>query len=113
MGKYTSLARKVEESRPQKNAVDRGLNNTYKHSMVVDTGGNTAAPLSESGTNLRTTNLTNLTEVPCIHGHAEDACAVCSGYVRWLAEDEDRLRAAQTNPGAVRREFWRAIRSES
>jgi len=61
-------------------------------------------------TNLRTTNLTNLTEVPCIHGTTEDRCAVCSGYVRWLVADEGRLRAAQNNPEIVRREFWRSLK---
>lgn len=50
--------------------------------------------------------------VPCIHGTTADRCAVCSGYARWLAADESRLRAAQSNPATVRREFWRAVREE-
>jgi hypothetical protein len=37
-----------------------------------------------------------------------DACAVCSGYARWSIADEVRLRKAQANPEAVRREFWRS-----
>jgi hypothetical protein len=57
-------------------------------------------------TNLRTTSLS---VVPCIHEETAETCAVCSGYVRWLVEDEDRLRAAQVNPEKVRREF-RAVR---
>ena len=65
-------------------------------------------------TNLRTTNLTNLIEpAPCIHETTADRCAVCSGFVRWLIADKDRMRRAETDPGAVRREFWRAVRGDS
>jgi len=119
MGKYTSLARKTEEAKPQENGVVTELNNTYKHTIVVDTGSNAVSTPSKDSTNLRTTNLTNLTEatapqgqavVGCIHGTSVESCAVCSGYARWLANDEGRLRKAQSNPEAVRREFWRAVR---
>jgi hypothetical protein len=64
----------------------------------------------KGATNLRTTNLTNLTAVACIHGMTEDRCAVCSGYVRWLVAHEGRLRAAQNNPEIVRREFWQSLK---
>lgn len=47
-----------------------------------------------------------LSVVQCIHRLASDECAVCSGYVRWLIADEDRLRRMQGDPEAVRREFW-------
>ncbi len=117
MGKYTSLARKAEETEPQKKVVVNNLDNVYKHSILIDTANNTAATLPDSDTNLRTTNLTNLTNqaaspsvVRCIHRMASDECAVCSGYVRWLMADEGRLRRAQANPEGVRREFWRAVR---
>ena len=119
MGKYTSLARKTEETETQKNRVPKGGNNTYKHSIAVDTGSNSITSLPEGSTNLRTTNLTNLTEtnpspcavVRCIHGTTSHECAVCSGYVRWLMADEDRLRRAQGDPGTVRCEFWQLVRS--
>jgi hypothetical protein len=61
MGKYTSLARKSGETEPQEKRLPKGRNNTYKHSIVVDTSSNSVTPLSEGSTNLRTTNLTNLT----------------------------------------------------
>lgn len=51
--------------------------------------------------------------VRCIHNMAPDDCAVCRGYARWLIEDEDRLRRAQANPDAARREFWRSVRGAS
>jgi hypothetical protein len=60
MGKYTSLAEKVEEAKPQKKCVGKGLDNTYKHSTLIDTYSNPTPPSSEGATNLRTTNLTNL-----------------------------------------------------
>jgi hypothetical protein len=46
----------------------------------------------------------------CIHGTTSDKCAVCSGYARWLITDEARIRRAEANPEAVRREFWREVR---
>lgn len=49
----------------------------------------------------------------CIHRLASDECAVCSGYARWLIEDEDRMRKVRANPEAVRREFRRSVRSEA
>lgn len=120
MGKYTSLARKNEETKPQEDFVPTALNNTYKHTIVIDKGSNTVEPSLKGDTNLRTTNLTNLTipagaasVVRCIHRMASDECAVCSGYVRWLIADEDRLRRMQANPEVVRREFWRSVRGEA
>ncbi len=62
MGKYTSLAQKTERAEPQKKVVVNNLDNTYKHSILIDTANNTAATLPDSDTKLRTTNLTNLTE---------------------------------------------------
>ena len=119
MGKYTNLARKIEETEPQKKVVVNNLDNTYKHSILIDTANNTAATLPDNDTNLRTTNLTNLTEQTgvtsvflCIHRLSSKECAVCSGYVRWLIADEERLRRAQNNPEAARREFWRAESAE-
>ncbi len=140
MGKYTNLIRKIEETEPQKKVVVNNLDNTYKHSILIDTANNTAATLPDNDTNLRTTNLTNLTEqagvnsvdtpsdvatplrpyavnavnadIRCIHRLPSEACAVCSGYVRWLIADEERVRRAQNNPEAVRREFWRLVRGE-
>jgi hypothetical protein len=51
-------------------------------------------------------------DIRCIHRLPSKECAVCSGYVRWLIADEERLRRAQNNPEAVRREFWRAESAE-
>ncbi len=145
MGKYTSLARKIEETKPQEGGssptddiLNVNINNihsnrvsgldkatparpkdTLQRSLSVEmpqgnasSGKQTRKVAGNRTTNLRTTNLTNLTEsssVRCIHGTTEERCAVCSGYVRWLIADEDRLRRAQSNPVAVRREFWREV----
>ena len=79
-----------------------------------DKGG--AENREKGATSLRPTTLTTLIagedekrDVPCIHGTPQDACAVCSGYARWLAADGERLRRAQADPEAVRREFWREV----
>ena len=53
------------------------------------------------------------TVVQCIHRLASDECKVCSGYVRWLITDEDRLQRLQSNPEAIRREFWHSVRGEA
>src|SRR4051812_46252144 len=112
MGKYTNLARKYRNEEPQvgREGADGG-NNKYVNinSMYNNISPPSVDLLPESGTNLRTTNLTNLTEVACVHGTTEDKCAVCTGYVRWLIADEDRLRRAQSNPETVRGEFWRQV----
>ncbi len=138
MDKYTNLVRKIEETEPQKKDVVNNLDNTYKHSILIGTANNTTTTLPDNDTNLRTTNLTNLTEqagvtsvdtpsdvatplrpyavnavIRCIHGTTEERCALCSGYVRWLIADEERLRRAQNNPEAARREFWRQAVDET
>ena len=103
----------------------------------VASGGKAAPESREKGvTNLRTTNLTNLSageevwvatppdphrytklahkaaeRVRCIHATLPEDCAVCSGYVRWLIEDEGRLRRATANREEARREFWRSVKS--
>jgi hypothetical protein len=98
MGKYTSLARKIEETEPQETFVGKGRTNYYKHSILIDIKG-TPVPSSEGITNLRTTKLTNLIDpapsVTCIHETAVDRCAVCSGFVRWLIADDARVYRAQ------------------
>jgi hypothetical protein len=44
----------------------------------------------------------------CIHGVTVAACALCSGYARWLIAGGDaRLSEARSNPEAARRAFWR------
>ena len=114
MGKYTNLAKNTEVTKPQQKPLDTNFHNTYKHSILLDTTSNTVTPSPDSDTNLRSTNLTNLTPtiakpsvVPCIHRMGVDKCAVCSGYVRWLIKDEARVLRAQHDPTAVRLEFWR------
>lgn len=108
MGKYTNLARKTEKTKPQESGVGKGLDNTYKHTIAVDTSSNSVLPSSEDATPLRGYAVNAV--IRCIHGTTVDKCAVCCGYVRWLAEDEGRLLAAQANPEAVRREFWQLVR---
>lgn len=143
MGKYTSLARRVEEVEPQRvvehstaNILSVNIVNIHSNrDRVIDKPpsdlpkdtlqGSPSVEMSQEGassskgtaeaaenrpTNLRTTNLTNLTgsaSVRCLHRMSSDKCAVCNGYVRWLVADEGRMRRAQANPEAVRREFWR------
>ncbi len=107
MGKYTSLARNLEESRPQKVVGNTPLSNTNvkintiektKKPSPVASIGDTTTPLRSYAVNA---------VIRCIHGTTPDRCAVCSGYVRWLGSDEARLLRAQRNPEAVRQEFWR------
>ncbi len=175
MGKYTSLARRVKQTKPHErgepstsNILNININNihnnkvstldkppsdrpesTLEGSFFVETSQNGASGSKgvvrepdKHATNLRTTNLTNLfpedaeTEevwvavsrdprrytnlarkeralVRCIHNIKPDECDVCSGYVRWLIADEDRIRRMHANPEAVRREFWRSVGGES
>jgi len=50
--------------------------------------------------------------VQCIHELAPSSCGLCSGYARWLIEDEGseaRLRWTRANPEAARREFRRSV----
>jgi hypothetical protein len=75
-------------------------------------GYNTATEAGEkSATNLRTTNLTNLTEGEwCIHELAPEKCAVCNGYARWLiAGGATRIEEARSSPEATRRLYWQLI----
>ena len=46
-----------------------------------------------------------------IHNLNPEVCAVCSGYVRWLIEDDARIAAAQSNPKTTRQRY-REIRAE-
>lgn len=172
MGKYTSLARRVEETEPQErgetstsNILNVNINNIYSNrdrcidkplsdrpkdtlqgSQPVDTAQGAAsgskvgvAEVDERATTVRPTTLTTLfsesedveevwvavspdphrytnlarrerAAVQCIHRLNPDECAVCSGYVRWLIADEERFRRAQSNPEAMRREFWCLVR---
>jgi hypothetical protein len=110
MGKYTSLARLREEPGPQKKDMLTPLDNTYKHSILIDTSNNSVDTPSDVATPLRPYAVNAV--VRCIHGATEERCAVCSGYVRWLTADEERLSRAQNNPEAVRREFWRLVLGE-
>jgi hypothetical protein len=112
MGKYTSLARNLEESRPQKRGGNPRVSNTNvkmntieqtKHKPSVDPIGYTATPLRPYAVNA---------VVRCIHNTTPDKCAVCSGYVRWLGSDEARLSRAQRDPEATRREFWHEVRGD-
>ncbi len=87
MGKYTSLAQKISEEELRKT------------SSPVDN----PSPEDTAHTPLRP-NAVNAV-IRCIHGLTKDSCGVCSGYVRWLMANEGRLRRAQANPEATRREY--------
>jgi hypothetical protein len=122
MGKYTSLARTL---RGEPEEADFGTNkgstqkNTYVNINIKhkNTGSNSPAESSETLTTLRPTTLTTLIEdenhekrgVTCIHGMTHVACAVCSGYVRWLIEDEARISAARSDPEAARRQYRKTL----
>jgi hypothetical protein len=69
------------------------------------------SPGDAGDTNLRSTNLTNLTAPErCIHEMAPKKCAVCNGYVRWLiAGGAARIEEARNSPEASRRLYWRLI----
>src|SRR5215212_6267376 len=136
MGKYTDLAR-VLDNTPQKEEPVGNNKSVNINNINKATSSNPVVRPTKEVTNLRTTNLTNLsgeevwvastpkprytnligkgspptgTAVSCIHGMAQDDCAVCSGYVCWLIADEGRLRRAHADPEGMRREFWRSVR---
>jgi hypothetical protein len=116
MGKYTNLARKIEETEPQKKVVVNNLDNTYKHSILIDTASNTAATLHDNDTNLRTTNLTNLTEQAgvtsvfrCIPlppiGSAGEVLELARNVLPELKEEDrvdlDELKQANSPPASL------------
>jgi len=121
MGKYTSLARTLrdgpERAKPQE---DKGSSQKkeYVNISYNDKRIDSNPPVEPTGTvtTLRPTTLTTLilnekdetdekALVICIHNVDPEACAVCSGYVRWLIEDDARLSAARSNPEATRRRY--------
>ena len=129
MGKYTSLARTLR-SQPEggKPEEDKGSSqknicvNINNNDKPIDS--NPPAKSSGDVTTLRPTTLTTLildekdetdekAAVVCIHIVEPEECAVCSGYVRWLIEDDGRLPRARANPEEARREFWRSVKSEA
>ncbi len=136
MGKYTDLARVADVTPPREANVDNDESVNINSINKTTTPPPVSCP-SAQVTNLRTTNLTNLSEdevwiatparprytsligkadqpgdavVPCIHGITSDACAVCSGYARWLIEDDSRLSAARSNPEAMRRQYRASLK---
>ncbi len=123
MGKYTSLARTLRDE-PEEANYGEGKGSTQKNTYVnintndKTTGSNPPAESSGTVTTLRPTTLTTLIEsdkdekrsVVCIHSLEPDACAVCSGYVRWLIEDESRISAARSNPEAMRRRYRTSLK---
>ena len=115
MGKYTSLARTLRKELVEaKFREDKGSSqkNTYVNINNIDSSPPTEP--SVTVTTLRPTTLTTLISdekdensekapVICIHSVTQNECAVCSGYVRWLMEDDSRISAARSNPEAARR----------
>ena len=123
MGKYTSLARTLRDEPEETNSGEsKGSiqKNTYVNINTNDKriDSNSLAESSRTVTTLRPTTLTTLIEsekdekrrVVCIHSLEPDACAVCSGYVRWLIEDESRISAARSNPEAMRRRYRASLK---
>ena len=119
MGKYTSLARTLRKELVEaKFREDKGSSqkNTYVNINNIDKNIDSSPPTEPSVTitTLRPTTLTTLfsdekgengekAPVICIHSVTQNECAVCSGYVRWLMEDDSRISAARSNPEAARR----------
>src|SRR5215212_9209391 len=118
MGKYTSLARAFRDE-PEKAEPGKDKGNTEKNTYVninnKDKRIDSNPPTESRGTitSLRPTILTALipseknemTLVICIHSQALDKCAVCSGYVWWLIEDDARISAAQASSEATRQRY--------
>ena len=156
MGKYTALARKYRDNRPQERGAASSINtfNVNMASIYSSRDNTLSKPTSdtpeqalegsfsvessqtyascgeevgEQGNELTNYEIKEFhvpnefnpssqrseegEVVSCIHGTTKDKCAVCSGYVRWLIADEERLRRAQSDSDGVRREFWRALRA--
>ncbi len=123
MGKYTSLARTLRDE-PEEANYGEGKGSTQKNTYVnINTNDKTTdsiPPAESSGTitTLRPTTLTTLIEsekdekrnVVCIHSLEPDACAVCSGYVRWLIADESRISSARSNPEAMRQRYRASLK---
>ena len=125
MGKYTSLARTLRnELVKAKSREDKGSSqkNAYVNINNIDKSidSNLVDEATGSVTTLRPTTLTTLipgekdeidkkAPVICIHNVDQETCAVCSGYVRWLIEDDVRLSAARSNPEATRRRYQETI----
>ncbi len=139
MGEYTSLFQRLEEPRPQKegvgNSTNVNINDIHKNieggidkpivgqpepmlqgfssvdmpQGVASGGKGEAERRAKSATPLRPYAVNAV--VRCIHDNAPDACAVCSGYVRWLSAGGDgRVAEAQRDPEAARRAFWRSMK---
>src|SRR5215203_4426614 len=105
MGKYTSLAQQLREEDHSKEAV--GDKSVKINTMSTDTDSHTPDRPGGGATPLRPYAVNAV--IQCIHSLEESICGVCSGYARWLAEDEGRLRRAQARPEEARREFWRSV----
>ena len=121
MGKYTSIARALrnEPEGAKQNDMCVNINNMDEsiYSNLVDES-------SASVTTLRPTTLTTLIPdvkdeivekalVICIHNVDQQTCAVCSGYVRWLIDDDARLSTARSNPEATRRQYRKTLEGGS
>jgi hypothetical protein len=106
MGKYTSLARQLRDEEHNKEVLD---NKSVKiNSIDIDSDGNSTGRPRNGDTPLRPYAVNAV--IQCIHGMKPRTCGVCSGYARWLGEDEGRLRRARMRPEEARREFWRLVK---
>jgi hypothetical protein len=105
MGKYTSLAHKIRSREP--GLTEEGKRNKVVKVVPDDANSGRVGRIESTATTLRPTTLTTLSS-RCIHELAEDRCAVCSGYVRWLIAGGDaRLNQALKDPEGTRLEYWK------
>lgn len=121
MGKYTSLARAFRDEEPpasgeEKKSIQRNKYVNINRIEYIE-GSNSQAPSVDKDTTLRPTTLTTLIKgekdetrtITCVHGLTEEMCAVCSGFVHWLIEDENRMRLLFQDPEQARRTYWRNL----
>jgi hypothetical protein len=109
MGKYTSLAKRLQEEEDHsKRALIKGKSNNSVNSVNKRLTSPPVAPPSDTATPLRG-NAVNAV-IACIHDLHPDRCAVCNGYARWLiAGGAERIQEAGRDPAAARRRYWRLI----
>jgi hypothetical protein len=121
VGRYLDLAREVVQknevgSFSSSNSPHKDSNISYRvqgESSIV--AGRDTCEKSEKSELSKEESVRNEEAQPhvvtrCIHRATVDKCAVCSGYVRWLIADEDRLRVSQANPETARRMYWQEVR---
>jgi hypothetical protein len=106
MGRYTSLAHKVRSRTPPQ--TDEAKTNKLAEVVPSSQVPTATSPADKHDYDITTYDINDFV-TRCIHDLAEDVCAVCNGYVRWLIEDEKRLQAACRDPEEARRYYRRLV----